>query len=96
MDQWESCGDPPTEGSPGKGFAARSGGPGHADLTAEAVRTVPPRVRSGEDLAQVLDGHPRVERRRREAAVAEQLLDVADVGAAAEEVRRAGVAQRVR
>jgi hypothetical protein len=53
------------------------------------VRTLSARVRSCNQLAQVLDRDPCAERRRREAAVAEQLLHVADVGSSAKETSRA-------
>jgi hypothetical protein len=53
-------------------------------------------VGAAEDLAQVRDGDSRVKGRRRDVLVAEEPLDVARVGAAPEEVRRAGMAQRVR
>ena len=53
-------------------------------------------MRSGEHLAQVLDGDPGVERGRREAPVAEQFVHVADVGTATQEMSRAGVPQGVR
>ena len=55
-----------------------------------------PRMAAFQHPAQVLDVDPRVARRGLQAPVAEQLLDVAHVGAAAQQVRRAGVAQRVR
>jgi hypothetical protein len=47
----------------------------------------------GEEVGHV---HPRVERGAADAAVAEQLLHVPDVGASPEEVSGAGVAQQVR
>ena len=89
---WGSAAGKDTQkGPPGAVWRAET----TAELTAATVRALPARVRSAEDLAHVLDGDPRVERRRRGAAVAEQLLHVADVGAATEQVRRAGVSQRV-
>jgi hypothetical protein len=60
------------------------------------ARALPAGVRSGEHLAEVLDRDPRIERRRREAAVPEEFLHMADVGAASQEMSRAGVPQRVR
>ena len=48
------------------------------------------------DLAQPLPVHVAVRLRRRERAVAEQLLDHAQVGAAFEQVRRERVAQAMR
>ena len=48
------------------------------------------------DLAQPLAVHVAVRLRRRERAVAEQLLDHPQVGAALEQVRRKGVTQSVR
>ena len=50
---------------------------------------------AGDDLSEVLDGDAGVEGRGVDALVAEQGLDVADVGAAGEKMRRAGVAQDV-
>lgn len=44
---------------------------------------------------QVAEYQVRVDRRREERAVAEQLLDVPDVGAALEHVRGTGVPERV-
>src|SRR3954466_8532515 len=46
-----------------------------------------PRVRAGIDLAQPIDGHQRVDLRRRHRGVAEQFLHHPDVGAAVEQVR---------
>ena len=45
-----------------------------------------------DDLAQILDRHSGIERRRLQAAMAEQGLQVADVRSASEEMRRVGVA----
>ena len=49
-----------------------------------------------EHLAEVLDCDARVERRRLKAAVPEQLLHVADVGTASQQMSRTGVPQHVR
>jgi hypothetical protein len=48
------------------------------------------------DRPETLDGDVRVDLRRREVRVPEQLLDGAEIGAAVEEVRREAVPQRVR
>jgi hypothetical protein len=53
-------------------------------------------VGSREDLAQVLDADAGVELGALEALVAEELLDMADVGAALEQVCGAAVPQHVR
>jgi hypothetical protein len=54
------------------------------------------RVTAGHHVAEIADGDARVEHGGREMAMAEQHLDVAQIGAAAEHMRRAGVAQRMR
>lgn len=46
--------------------------------------------------SEIGDRDARVERGRGEAPMAEQRLDVAEIGAAAQQMRRAGVPQRVR
>ena len=53
-------------------------------------------MRAVVDLPQEAGVHVAVHLRRRERAVAEQLLDRAQVGAALEQVRREGVPQAVR
>ena len=50
-------------------------------------------VGSGQDQSQILYPDPRVDGRRLQAPMAEELLDVADVGAAGQKVRGAGVPQ---
>src|SRR3954470_14471130 len=55
-----------------------------------------PRVAAGVHLAQPVDGHQRIDLRRRHRGVPEQLLHDTDVGAAVEEVGGEGVPQRVR
>ena len=47
-------------------------------------------------VAEIGDGDARVERGGRQTAMAEQRLDMAQIGAAAQQMRRAGVPQRVR
>ncbi len=51
---------------------------------------------AGDHPPQVADRDAGVDGRRLHGAVAEQLLHVADVGAAAHELRRVGVPERVR
>ena len=53
------------------------------------------RMRPFVDLEQSIDADVRVALRRRQAGVAEELLDRAQVGAGVEQMRRAGVAERV-
>ena len=53
------------------------------------------RMRTGDHLSQVRDLDARVALGRPQGGVAEQGLDVADVGAALEQVRRDGVAEGV-
>jgi hypothetical protein len=50
-------------------------------------------VASVEDLEELLRGYPRVESGGLKPLVAEELLDVADVGAVAEKMGRERVAQ---
>jgi hypothetical protein len=50
---------------------------------------------AGQDVAQILDTDARVDRRRLQAAVTEQLLHVADIGLAFDEMRRVRVPQGV-
>ena len=61
------------------------------------VSPAPPlsRVRTRQGIPQVLDLHARVDGRRLQPLVTEQLLDVPHVGAASQQVRGAGVAQHV-
>jgi len=54
------------------------------------------RVRTVVDATQAPSVHMRIDLRRRERAVAEQLLDRPQVGAALQQVRREGVPQQMR
>jgi hypothetical protein len=54
------------------------------------------RVTPSHHVAEIADGDTRIERGGGEAAVAEQRLDVAQIGAAAEQMRRARVPERMR
>ena len=70
------------------GRAGSRGGDSSTDARRRAVnRSARPRVGGRPDLAQPVDGHQRVDLRRRHRGVAEQLLDDADVGPAVEQVR---------
>lgn len=53
------------------------------------------RVTASNYVTQIGDRDACVERRGGEAAMAEQCLDMPQIGAAAQQMRRAGVAQRV-
>jgi hypothetical protein len=57
---------------------------------------VHPWVAARKHVAEIGDRDARVERGGREPAMAEQCLDVMQIGAAAQQMRRAGVSQRVR
>src|SRR5882672_11038873 len=51
---------------------------------------------TGDDFGQVTELHARVDFRRRQAAMPQELLDLADVGPAFQQVSRTSVSQRVR
>jgi hypothetical protein len=57
---------------------------------------VHPWVAAGKHVAEIGDRHARVERGGREPAMAEQRLDVTQIGTIAQQMRRARVSQRVR
>src|ERR1019366_6560204 len=79
----------------GDSSRAEPGGVAGACYPSRSAGGSAPRVRRAVDALQALLGHVRVDLRRRQAGMAQQLLDDTQVRAALEQVRGEGVAERM-